>query len=80
MKLTFLFEELICGFSQSGPMLYVARGITGMSGGALASLIVIVASDIVPLEKRGKYQGLVGGWASLGTVTGPYIASGFAIG
>lgn len=38
---------------------------------------MIIVSDVVTLEQRGKYQGIIGATVGLGNVAGPYIAAAF---
>lgn len=69
--------DLLCGLSQSPAMLYVFRGLSGVAGGGVTSLTMIVVSDVVTLEERGKYQGILGAALGMGNVIGPFIAAGF---
>lgn len=46
-----------CGFSRSQGMLFAFRSIAGIGGGGINSLAMIIVSDIVTIEDRGKYQG-----------------------
>lgn len=69
--------DLLCGLSQSPAMLYVFRGLSGVAGGGITSLTMIVVSDVVTLEERGKYQGILGAALGMGNVIGPFIAAGF---
>ena len=50
--------DLICGFSVRKEMLFAARAIAGIGGGGLVSVCLIIISDIVALENRGKFQGM----------------------
>ena len=72
--------ELACGFSNSGPLLYVFRGITGVANGGIQNLVLIIVSDVVTLEQRGLYQGIFGAFVAAGNVIGPFVAAGFAEG
>lgn len=72
--------DLLCGLSVAPAMFYVFRGVAGLAGGGVTSLTMIIVSDIVTLEKRGKYQGILGASLGLGNVIGPFIASGFIMG
>jgi len=74
----FAAADLCCGFAVDPPMLYVFRAITGASGGGVGNLAMIVASDIVPLRQRGRYQGIAGSFMALGNVLGPFIGAAFA--
>lgn len=69
--------DLLCGLSQSPAMFYVFRGLAGVAGGGVSSLTMIIVSDIVTLEKRGKYQGILGASLGVGNIIGPFIAAAF---
>ncbi|KNG86003.1 hypothetical protein ANOM_005787 [Aspergillus nomiae NRRL 13137] len=69
--------DLLCGLSQNAPMFYVFRGLAGVAGGGVTSLTMIIVSDIVTLEQRGKYQGILGASLGLGNVIGPFLAAAF---
>lgn len=69
--------DLLCGLSQNAAMFYVFRGLAGIAGGGVGSLTMIIVSDIVTLENRGKYQGILGASLGLGNVIGPFIAGAF---
>lgn len=83
-KIVYLFAlallciaDLLCGLSQNPAMLYVFRGLAGVAGGGVTSLTMIVVSDIVTLEERGKYQGILGAALGMGNVIGPFIGAAF---
>ena len=38
-------------------MLFAFRAIAGIGGGGINSLCMIIVSDIVTIQDRGKYQG-----------------------
>ncbi|QRV76742.1 major facilitator superfamily transporter [Ceratobasidium sp. AG-Ba] len=69
----FTFGNLLCGFAQSAVWLFAARGISGIGGGGINSLCMIIMSDIVSLKERGKYQGFLGAAVALGSGIGPLI-------
>ncbi|ODV96911.1 hypothetical protein PACTADRAFT_15421 [Pachysolen tannophilus NRRL Y-2460] len=73
-------SDLICGFSNSGVMLYVFRAFSGVGQAGITSLTMVIVSDIVTLEQRGKYQGILGSFVGLGNGLGPFICSGFIVG
>jgi len=58
-------------------MLYVFRGFSGVANGGVASLSAMVVSDIVTLEDRGKWQGIIGAFVGIGNMVGPFIAAAF---
>ncbi|KAH8202478.1 hypothetical protein TruAng_003378 [Truncatella angustata] len=68
---------LLCGLSKNAAMFYVFRGVAGIGGGGITNLSMIILSDIVTLEQRGKYQGIIGAFVGLGNVAGPFLAAAF---
>ncbi|KAK8076586.1 hypothetical protein PG994_003858 [Apiospora phragmitis] len=69
---------LLCGFAQNAAMcIYVFRALAGIGGGGVSNLAMIIVSDIVTLERRGKYQGLIGSCVGLGNILGPFLAAAF---
>ncbi|KAJ5682137.1 MFS transporter [Penicillium maclennaniae] len=69
--------DLVCGLSRNATMFYVFRGVAGIGSGGITNLAMIITSDVVTLEQRGKYQGIIGSMIGLGSVTGPFLAAGF---
>ncbi|KAG9128124.1 hypothetical protein FRC07_004740, partial [Ceratobasidium sp. 392] len=53
--------------------LFIARAISGIGGGGINSLCMIIMSDIVSLKERGKYQGFLGAAVALGSGIGPLV-------
>lgn len=56
----FLLGSGLCGGAKSMTWLCIARGVQGAGGGGILQLTQIVISDIIPLQDRGKYSGLIG--------------------
>ena len=75
---TLSLADLLCGLSQNAAMFYVFRGLAGVGGGGIMNLAMIIVSDIVTLEQRGKYQGILGATIGLGNVFGPFLAAGLS--
>jgi len=48
---------LICGLAQSEWVIIAGRVIAGMGGGGLTAISTFVTSDLVPLRRRGVWQG-----------------------
>ncbi|KAL9713421.1 hypothetical protein Ac2012v2_003030 [Leucoagaricus gongylophorus] len=71
----FMIGNLAAGFSKTIIQLIVLRGFAGAGGGAILSIAQIIMSDIVSLRDRGKYQGIIGGFVTIGYAIGP-IAGG----
>ncbi|CAB4480306.1 MFS general substrate transporter [Rhizophagus irregularis] len=75
----FLFEigSLVCGLSPNMVCLIIARAIAGLGGGGIIGLVYIIISDIVSLQDRGKYQGMIGGVFGISSVVGPLLGGAF---
>ena len=54
----FAIGNAICGFSQGEGTMIFGRVVAGIGGGGLMSISTFLASDLVPLRKRGIVQGL----------------------
>ncbi|WWC70488.1 uncharacterized protein I206_104439 [Kwoniella pini CBS 10737] len=68
-----LIFSALCGAAKSATWLIIARAFAGLGGGSVVSLSLIVVSDVVPLEKRGSYQGYMAAiWGVAGTL-GPVL-------
>ncbi|KAL2859587.1 major facilitator superfamily domain-containing protein [Aspergillus pseudodeflectus] len=72
-------SDILCGVSQTPEMFYVFRGLAGVAGGGVSALTMIIVSDIVTLEQRGKYQGILSAFMGLGNIIGPFIGAAFVI-
>lgn len=44
----------------------VFRGLAGVANGGITSLVMMIVSDVVSLQERGKYQGFLGSFVGLG--------------
>ncbi|KAJ1948671.1 hypothetical protein FBU59_001483 [Linderina macrospora] len=55
-----------------------ARGISGIACGGMLSLSIIIISDIVPIERRGRYLGFLQICFGLSNAAGPLIGGLFA--
>ena len=56
----FLFGTLLCGLAATYPMLLIARIVTGLFGGVIGSVVLAIATDLFPLEMRGRVMGYIG--------------------
>lgn len=73
----FALGNLICGLAQEEWVIILGRVVAGMGGGGLTAISTFVASDLVPLRKRGVWQGFgnicYGIGAGLGGIFGGWI-------
>ncbi|KAA8622248.1 ProP Permease of the major facilitator superfamily [Pyrenophora tritici-repentis] len=70
--------DILCATAKNGPSLYIFRALAGIAMGGINSLTMIIVSDIVTLQQRGYYQGLLGGCIGLGNIIGPFVSAAFA--
>ncbi|CAG8642170.1 3583_t:CDS:10, partial [Acaulospora morrowiae] len=75
--ITFELGSLLCGLSTNMTMLIISRAIAGIGGGGIFSLVYIIITEIVPIQDRGKYQGIVGGCFGFASVVGPLLGGIF---
>ncbi|WVO13827.1 hypothetical protein L204_101450 [Cryptococcus depauperatus] len=71
--LIFTVSSALCGCAKSSSWLIIARAFQGLGGGSIIGLTTIVISDIVPMEKRGAYQGYLGLSWGIAAVLGPVL-------
>ena len=66
----FAISNLICAMAQNFHMLLLARAFAGLSGGVLASIIMAIVSDIIPIQRRGAATGIIMTAFSLAAIAG----------
>ncbi|KAJ4306486.1 hypothetical protein N0V88_001289 [Collariella sp. IMI 366227] len=73
----FALGNLMCGVAKDEVGMILGRVVAGVGGGGLMSISTFLASDLVPLKKRGVVQGIgniaYGSGAMLGGVLGGFI-------
>lgn len=57
-NLFFAAGNLICGLAQGEGVMILGRVVAGIGGGGLMSITTFLATDLVPLRKRGIIQGI----------------------
>jgi predicted MFS family arabinose efflux permease len=55
----FIVGTLWCGLAQSFETLLLARVVTGLFGGVIGSVVLAIATDLFPLQMRGRVMGVI---------------------
>lgn len=76
----FLAGSVVGGLANDMGTLITGRAIQGLGGGGLMILAQATISDLVPVAKRGKYMGFIGGIFGLASVLGPLLGGYFTDG
>ncbi|KAG9235408.1 major facilitator superfamily domain-containing protein [Amylocarpus encephaloides] len=76
-NILFATGNLVCGFADNEGVMIAGRVVAGMGGGGLMAISTFVASDMVPLRRRGLIQGIgnvcYGSGAGLGGIFGGWV-------
>jgi MFS family permease len=76
-NILFLTGNIICGLANTEWTMIAGRAVAGMGGGGLMAISTFVASDLVPLRRRGLIQGIgnlcYGSGAGLGGIFGGWV-------
>ena len=76
-NVVFGLGTLLCGVAPSEAVLIAGRTIAGFGGGAMVTICMFVAGDLVPLRKRGVLQGIgnivIGAGSGIGGLLGGWI-------
>ncbi|MEP7019665.1 MAG: MDR family MFS transporter [Pseudonocardiales bacterium] len=76
--IVFLVGSVLCGAAQNMYELIVFRGVQGIGGGGLISLVFAIIGDVISPRQRGRYQGYFGAVFGISNVIGP-LAGGFFV-
>jgi EmrB/QacA subfamily drug resistance transporter len=74
----FLVCSALCGLAHSMNQLVLFRGLQGIGGGGLMSLVLAIVGDVIPPRQRGRYQGYFGAMFGISSVVGPLLGGFFA--
>lgn len=69
----FMLGSGICGAANSAVVLIAGRTVQGLGSGAIAMMVDIIISDLVPLRQRGVYIAYVMVANLIGFAIGPWI-------
>ncbi|HEX4411397.1 MAG TPA: MFS transporter [Xanthobacteraceae bacterium] len=75
----FILGTALCALAPNYPALLLARIVTGIFGGVIGSIVLAIATDLFPLQMRGRVMGVVQTAFSasqvLGVPAGIYLAN-----
>ncbi|TFK26921.1 Mfs1.1 [Coprinopsis marcescibilis] len=74
----FALGSALCGSAQDMNWMIAARAIQGVGSGAIVALASIIISDLVTLQERGTYNGLLGLTWTVSLALGPLIGGAMA--
>lgn len=69
----FLLASMLCGLSQSLMQLIIFRGMQGIGGGILMSMVFTTISSIFPPARRGRIQGVFTSIFGFSSIVGPLL-------
>src|SRR4029078_6963753 len=55
----FMLGTLLCALATTYPLLLMARIVTGLFGGVIGSVVLAIATDLFPLQMRGRVMGFI---------------------
>ena len=73
----FLIGSVLCGIAPGLGWLAVFRGLQGIGGGGLNSLVMAIIGDVVPARQRARYQAVLGIVATVALIAGPLLGGLF---
>jgi EmrB/QacA subfamily drug resistance transporter len=73
----FLIGSVLCGAAPGLGWLAVFRGLQGIGGGGLNSLVMAIIGDVVPARQRSRYQAVLGIVATVALIAGPPLGGLF---
>ncbi|KAF8976404.1 hypothetical protein BGZ46_008286 [Entomortierella lignicola] len=76
-SVSFMVGSAGAGGAKSMTMLIAFRAIQGLGGSGLMSIVLIIISDIFPLNERPKYQSIIWSVFGVSSVVGPLLGGVF---
>ena len=70
---TFLAGSVWAGLAGTMDQLVAARAVQGLGAGMTFTTLIAVVADVVPLEKRSRYQAILGAVAPVSMIVGPWV-------
>ena len=70
MYALFALSNLACALANSFHLLLAARAFAGITGGVLASVIMAIVADVIPVQRRGAATGTIMTAFSLAAIAG----------
>ncbi|KAF9325242.1 hypothetical protein BG006_011263 [Podila minutissima] len=74
---TFMIGSAGAGAASTMTMLIAFRAIQGLGGSGLMGVVLIIISDIFPLDQRAKYQSIIWSVFGVSSVVGPLLGGVF---
>lgn len=69
----FTAGAIVAALAHNSTVMIVGRSIQGVGGGGISALTYVIVTDMVTLQQRGKWFGLISMMWALGSVLGPVI-------
>ncbi|ATY59952.1 MFS multidrug transporter [Cordyceps militaris] len=66
----FASGNLACGLARGPHAMVLGRAVAGVGGGGLTCIAALLASDLIPLRRRGVFQGVANLWYGAGAMVG----------
>ena len=74
----FLIGSVLCGTAQSMIWLIIGRAVTGIGGGGITSMTLVIIGDVTTVKERGRYMGFYFVAWGASSVVGPLLGGVFA--
>ncbi|KAJ2497670.1 hypothetical protein GGH96_004909 [Coemansia sp. RSA 1972] len=74
----FIAGAIVSASAQSIVVFIAARGLSGIACGGMLNLSIIIISDLVPIERRGRYLGVLQICFGASNAAGPLVGGMFA--